>query len=403
MPLVDIFTYVTIGLLLTSLAGTLKRTPQQLLSLAFPYWLLSWLAQTFSAPLMLLNMAVLIPLALSSDYKDTTLLVISALTLMLFTFLHFRNWGIYLSLNESEHREISIISGLNPLNIKKGSVQKIKNIKYSFADKRNVLDIYMPKYNLDSPPTKNRPILLYIHGGAWITGNKESQGLTTLYHLAQKGWVCASINYRLAPKNRFPAMLHDALEAISWLNKHAERYDADPNFITITGGSAGGHIASLAALISGNPERSKEFYYATTNISAAISAYSRYDFLDSANIWGPMKKGLTKFIRAKIMTCDPDENQKIWELASPASMVNQSAPPFLIIHGSHDSLIPLEEARYFYDELKKISKKTVRYEEVKGAQHAFDILKTPASEGFALKCEAFLAEVHQKYLSNINQ
>ena len=298
---------------------------------------------------------------------------------------------------------INILTGANPFKLDKSKVTKLKDIPYGSEHSRQKLDLYLPSQvvNLKKIDTNaNRPILLQVHGGAWVTGNKTSQALPMLYHFAKRGWICASINYRLAPQHKFPAMLHDALWALEWLNAHGKEYGGDPNFIAITGGSAGGHIASLAALLSGNPNRNPVFHYAKTKVAAALPLYGRYDFLDQADVLGSTKSGLAKFLRAKVMPCSEEDNRALWELASPISMVDKNAPPFYIVHGTDDSLIPAEEARYFAQRLKSVSTAEVNYCELPGVQHAFDLLSTPASEAVVLAAKKYLDDEHQKYKIN---
>jgi acetyl esterase/lipase len=195
-------------------------------------------------------------------------------------------------------------------------------------------------------------------------------------------------------------MLHDTFTTLNWLKHNAHEHGGDTNFIAISGGSSGGHLASLAALIGGNPDRPKEFRYADIALKTAISIYGRYDFLDQANVWDRMKPGLIRFFQLKIMPCSPEEDPKIWKLASPTSMISKYAPPFLVVHGTHDSLIPIEETRYFVKQLKCASKNNTGYVELKGAQHAFDILSTPVTEGFALRSATFLEITHHNYYAS---
>ena len=85
-------------------------------------------------------------------------------------------------------------------------------------------------------------MLLQVHGGAWTIGNKDQQGIPLMQHLAAKGWVCVAINYRLAPRDPFPAQIIDVKRAIAWVRENIAEYGGDPDYIAITGGSAGGHL-----------------------------------------------------------------------------------------------------------------------------------------------------------------
>ena len=105
-----------------------------------------------------------------------------------------------------------------------------------------------------SRPPGRRPTLLQIHGGAWIVGSKNEQGIPLMLHLAARGWVCVSANYRLSPRATFPDHLVDVKRAIAWIREHGAEYGANPDFLVVTGGSAGGHLAALVALTANDPE-----------------------------------------------------------------------------------------------------------------------------------------------------
>ena len=87
--------------------------------------------------------------------------------------------------------------------------------------------------------------MLQIHGGGWVIGDKREQGIPLLNHLAADGWVGFNVNYRLSPRAKFPDHLVDCKRALAWIREHADEYGVDPDFIVVTGGSAGGHLSAL--------------------------------------------------------------------------------------------------------------------------------------------------------------
>ena len=265
-------------------------------------------------------------------------------------------------------------AGLRPFYFGQQRVRRLKNVPYGNMGIAHHMDIYLPK-ELPSGPL---PILIQVPGGAWVTGSKDQQGLPLLNRMAAKGWACFSVNYRLGPKARFPDMLTDVLMAIAWVKAHAVEYGADPGFVAITGGSAGGHLASLAALLQNRAAFQPGFEDVDTGVSVVVPFYGRYDFLNRHQILPG--NGIIPFLAAKVMPGLPEACPELWQHASPEAQVHVKAPPFLIVHGSGDTLIPVEEARAFYQALKAVSDQAVDYLELPGAQHAFDMVNSSWSQ-----------------------
>ena len=97
------------------------------------------------------------------------------------------------------------------------------------------------------------PAILQIHGGGWVIGDKREQGIPLLGHLAANGWVGFNANYRLSPGATFPDHLVDCKRAMAWFREHADEHGGDPDFLCVTGGSAGGHLTALVALTANDP------------------------------------------------------------------------------------------------------------------------------------------------------
>lgn len=127
---------------------------------------------------------------------------------------------------------------LKPFKMQRPGVTVHRGLSYGDAGKRNLLDVYQP----DTPREGGFPILLQVHGGAWMIGEKEQQALPLMYHLAQRGWLCVSCNYRLSPDHIFPAHIIDVKKTIAWIREQAAEYGGNPDFLAITSGSAGGHL-----------------------------------------------------------------------------------------------------------------------------------------------------------------
>src|SRR5260370_4717026 len=125
-----------------------------------------------------------------------------------------------------------------------------RDVPYGPVPTFNLLDVWRhPDLALDA----RAPVLVQVPGGAWTTGNKQVQAYPLMSHMVERGWVCVPVNYRLSPKAAWPAPIIDVNPALAWGKDHIADYGGDPRFIVITGGSAGGHLASLAALTPAEP------------------------------------------------------------------------------------------------------------------------------------------------------
>ena len=215
------------------------------------------------------------------------------------------------------------------------------------------------------------PVLVYVHGGGWVIGHRDKQGLPLMQHLAAGGWVCVSVDYRLSPRATFPDHLVDVKRALVWVRDHAEELGADPAFIAIAGNSAGAHLASLAALTQNRPEYQPGFESGDTSVNACVGFYGIYDFLDRRGLLA--HDGLKRLLERQVMKASPDTARGAYEAASPVARVHAEAPPFLLVHGTHDTLAPVGGARHFAEVLREGSRAPVVYMEIPGAQHAFEI------------------------------
>ena len=256
-----------------------------------------------------------------------------------------------------------------PFSFKDDGVRVISNLPYSEAGKRGHLDIYLPA---GEDAIKDAPVLLQVHGGAWTLGAKEHQGRPLMNRMAATGWVCVAINYRLSPRDPWPAHIVDVKRAIAWIKDNIADYGGDPDYLTITGGSAGGHLTALAALTPGEPLFQPGFEDADTSVQAAVPFYGVYDFAGSTGLGNAigMRDG---FLGPRVMQTTWDDSPELYEAASPILRITADAPDFFVIHGELDTLVAVDQARLFVTELRRTSQKSVVYAELPGAQHAFDV------------------------------
>jgi acetyl esterase/lipase len=263
-----------------------------------------------------------------------------------------------------------------------------KDVAYGDAGRRNLLDVWR---RADLPMDAKAPVLLQVPGGAWITGQKEGQAYPLLAHLADRGWVCVAINYRLSPRSTWPDHIVDVKRAIAWVKANIAGHGGGPEFVAITGGSAGGHLAALAALSINDPLFQPAFEDAETTVQAAVPFYGVYDFTNR-DLTG--RADLPKLLAKKVMKSELLDDRDRWEEASPVSRVRPDAPPFFIIHGTNDTLVPIAQGRAFAVALRKESANPVVFGELPRAQHAFDTFGSVRTLHTVRAVERFLAVVY---------
>jgi acetyl esterase/lipase len=264
---------------------------------------------------------------------------------------------------------------LHPISFARHGVKRDRNIAYAEAGKRNLLDIFTP-----IRPGTGRPVLLQIHGGAWLVGNKEEQALPLMHHMASLGWVVVAINYRLSPRATFPEHIIDVKKAIAWVRENIHEWGGNPDFISVTGGSAGGHLTALAAMSGNYAPWQPGFEAADTRVQAAMPLYGVYDFCNRAGI--RHGTGIDDYVMRKVMKSTPDNDPEAFDRASPVCWVDDALPPLFLIHGSHDTLVWVEEARRFVAELSAGSSTSLVYAELHGAQHAFETVHSPRTSHY---------------------
>jgi acetyl esterase/lipase len=224
------------------------------------------------------------------------------------------------------------------------------------------LDIYERK----GSATGQRPAMIQIHGGSWSGGNRAQQARPLIHALAQGDWSVFSIDYPLVPDVAFPDNLLAVHSAIAWVRRNADELRIDRSRIFLTGGSSGAHLAALAALTDTHAEWGTR-EASDPPIAGAVTFYGVYDLLDRHDIrddWLVVSEGLVRADR----TLQPERFRN----ASPIDYVAADAPPFIVIHGRHDSLVPYAESVYFVDALKSVSAGGVDLLLLPGASHSFD-------------------------------
>lgn len=203
-----------------------------------------------------------------------------------------------------------------------------RNVVYSrVGGTALTMDIYYPS----SVTNAKHPAVMYIHGGGWVMGDKSMLGLMPgPSELVRRGYLVASIDYRLAPKDKFPAMLVDARAAVRFLRDQAAAFDLDTNRIGVMGDSAGGHIAALLALTDADTAE---------RVQAVVDLYGPTDFTG-----GDMHASADTVKLLQDAFGATNANDPILWRASPMTYISSNAPPFLILHGDHDSRVGLKQS-----------------------------------------------------------
>ena len=224
-----------------------------------------------------------------------------------------------------------------------------RDIAYGPVGKANRLDVYRHR----SRPL-GCPVLIYFHPGGFHIGKKSREARALFDRLAGAGWVCISANYRLREAGAFPNNVIDAKRVIAWARAHSGDYGIDPNTTVMCGGSAGAYLAAMCALTANDPTFQPGFEQADTSVSAAVGFYGFYG--------------------------SPGSSELI--PSNPGAYARADGPPFFVIPGARDSMVPASHARQFAEKLRAASNSPVLYAELPGGQHNFD--RFPSIRFFAV-------------------
>jgi acetyl esterase/lipase len=258
------------------------------------------------------------------------------------------------------------------------SIQTVKNLEYAKPNGHPLaLDLYIPK-----GVAKPMPVVLWVHGGGWMEGNKD---IPWILPLAPLGFAVASIDYRLVPYALWPAQIYDCKAAVRWLRSHASDYGIDPNRIGAVGASAGGQLVALLGLTANNPEL--EGNEGVTGVSSAVQAVCDFfgptNFTDLGREYSLSSTNFVAGLLGGPIVKNWDEARR----ASPVNYVSAQACPFFVAHGDRDRIVPIEQSQELVAALKKAGVPCTFYV-ARGGGHGF---RDPAAFADAV---AFL----EKYL-----
>jgi acetyl esterase/lipase len=228
---------------------------------------------------------------------------------------------------------------------KKPEIEVLKDLTYArVGDTDLQLDLAMPKDAKGKLPT-----VVLFHGGGWRAGNRQQLTAMMEGFARNAGYVSATVSYRLVPTATFPAQIEDCKAAIRWLRANADKYHIDSERIGVAGFSAGGHLVCLLGTtdkeagfdaVEGNTEQS-------SRVQAVVSFAGPTDF--GTTDWSPLVEGLIE----SLLGGKRADKADAFKQASPITYVTKDDPPFLLIHGTKDELVPVDQAARFEAKLKE--------------------------------------------------
>jgi acetyl esterase/lipase len=259
---------------------------------------------------------------------------------------------------------VFLVSGASCLAAgQKPGKQGVNAVYAKVGDRELHVNIVEPKEKSDKP----LPLIVWIHGGGWAAGNYEQNQASKL---AEFGYVAASVQYQFSDVAKFPEQMWECKAAIRWLRAHAKDYNIDPNRIGIWGGSAGGHLVSLLGTSGG--VKALEGSLGNADQSSRVQAV--------VDFFGPTKlltdKGEEACVHKlyhlvpQFIGATAEEKPEAYRAASPITYVSKDDPPFLIVHGDADQIIPIHQAEVFYDALRHAGV-DVTFIRVKNGDHGF--------------------------------
>jgi acetyl esterase/lipase len=301
------------------------------------------------------------------------------------------------------------------------------------TNRQLLCDIWQPPQNIK----QSGLAFIYLHGSAWVVLDKDFGTRTFFRHLANQGHVIMDVAYRLFPETDFMGMVHDAKHAIAWMKANAPAYNINPETIVIGGGSAGAHVALLAAYTDRNKKFTPlDLEEVDSSVAAVISLYGQADLtatyyhtaqhVVTHSALSQKKKGKSSGMPAwvqksmgkdfhrlgfdkdaepgmliPILAGNPDEKLEAYATFSPITQVHKNCPATLLVNGEQDILAPVKAVRHLYSGLKEVGVPVVMHI-LPQTDHAFDLILpkiSPSAHNAYYDVERFLA----LQVNNVNQ
>ena len=259
---------------------------------------------------------------------------------------------------------------------------------------RQKLDLYLPPGAAAAPQTK-RPLIVYVHGGAFLGGDKNSPFLPV--RLLSKGYAVASLNYRLSGDALFPAQIRDCKAAVRWLRAHAPGYGLDPARFVAWGESAGGNLAALLGT-AGDVKTfdAGENLAHSSAVQGVVDHYGPTDFLqmDAHRVPGGDTHDPADSPESRLVGGPIQKNKEKVAWANPITYVTRDDPPFFIAHGDKDRAVPFHQSELLYAALKKAGVRAT-FLPVPGADHGFKDATPEQARQIDEATDAFLRAIRK--------
>lgn len=271
----------------------------------------------------------------------------------------------------------------------------IKNLPYQNDEHpRHQLDLYLPK---DQSNDGKRPVIVWIHGGGWRAGSKDG-GAPALAKFMKEGFVVACINYRLSTEVAFPAQILDCKSAIRWLRANSEKYNLDNQRFGVFGSSAGGHLAALVGTSGDVSEFDKGLHLdQSSRVQAVCDFYGPTDFSVFVTTPGFESHAGPRAPEALLMGGTIEEKPEVAKLLNPITHVSEDDPSFLIVHGTKDATVPLNQSQLMYEALEK-NKTAVHLHQLEGAGHGGPAFASDEVSGMVI--DFFVSQLKSSELTN---
>jgi acetyl esterase/lipase len=268
-------------------------------------------------------------------------------------------------------------------------MQLIRNVPYGPLA-RHRLDVW----RMSTTP-QDAPVIFYVHGGAWTFGDKREQGRPMLHEFVRRGWVAVACNYRLAPKDAWPAQIEDVARTLAWIKKSIASFGGDPSRVVVAGGSAGGHLAALLALSADDPTWRPADIQGVRDwsVRGAVPLYGVLEMTGDEAHWRGLGRGLRILLEQRVVRKPFAEDPALYEQMSPFHRLHEDAPPFLVVQGGNDTLVDVNVARDFVEKFRRVALSPIYYVELPFTQHAFDVTASPRTSAVVRAAVVFAESV----------